>query len=521
MKRERYTGILFHPTSLPGSYGIGDFGKAAYKFADFLKDSHITHWQILPLGPTGYGNSPYSARSTFAGNELLISPELLLEDGLLTQEDLDTAPGFDQQKIDFQAVEQWKIPMLQKAARTFIAEASSAQKKAFDEFCSSQEYWLEDYALYTVVNTYYGDSRWYSVWDHDIGYREPEALLRWRKNYSVEILMQKVLQYFFAKQWKALKSYVNSLGILLIGDIPIFVAGDSADVWVNIHLFKTDEKGAYSAVSGVPPDFFSETGQLWGTPVYDWAENEAQQFSWWIQRVKAALTQTDIIRIDHFRGFESYWEVPAGEKTAIHGAWIQAPGAKLFQEMRKQLGEIPIIAEDLGVVTPEVEALRDDNGFPGMKIFQFGFDYVSDGILDPSNNFLPHNYPENCVAYTGTHDNDTTVGWYTSLPESHKDLVRRYLARSGEDIAWSMMRTVMASVAKYAIFPMQDLLNLGADCRMNIPSTVGSFNWSWRMLPNALQPWIADRMKEMVMLYGREPVGGTPPVGETPVEEEL
>ncbi len=504
MKNERFSGILLHPTSLPGPYGIGDFGYEAYKFADFISSCSAKLWQILPLGPTGYGNSPYSARSTFAGNILLVSLDLLADKGLLSEKQLQGKPGFRDEAVDFALVESWKKNLLTDAAEKFLGSAAGEDAAEYKSFCTNNKNWLDDYALFTVATEKYNDSRWFLTWDHGLGYRNPDVLDRWRKDYSGKIEIQKILQYFFYEQWSALKQYVNRKGIRFIGDVPIFVAADSADTWVNIDLFKIDERGKFSAQSGVPPDFFSDTGQLWGTPVYDWDRKEEDILQWWLLRIRKALEQTDIVRIDHFRGLEAYWEVGVGEKTAVNGRWVKAPGKKLFDQIQRELGNIPIIAEDLGVMTPEVVELRDGFNLPGMKIFQFAFDRIGSGRLNAANDFLPHNYPENCVAYTGTHDNNTTLGWYQSLNEEDKDLVRRYLARSGDDISWSMMRQVMVSRAQYAIFPMQDLLSLGETCRMNTPSTVSSRNWSWRMLQGAADELTASRFREMVQLYGRD-----------------
>lgn len=501
MIRERFSGILFHPTSLPGEYGIGDIGPEAYAFADFLAEAGARLWQVLPLGPTGYGNSPYSARSSFAGNEMLISIDALVEDGLIEPAEAADHPAFDTQRVDYEQAQIWKMELLKRAAKRFLSYREHEQ--GFCSFCRKNSGWLDDYALFMSVYEEYEDSRWYSIWPHDIGYREPSAMRRWREMKADAILSWKVLQYLFACQWEALHAYVNAKGIQLIGDIPIFTASDSVDTWSNLHLFKTDESGKFSAISGVPPDFFSETGQLWGTPVYDWEENRKEGFSWWLSRISAALEQTDIIRIDHFRGFSAYWEVPAGEKTAENGRWVDAPGAQLFQVLHDTYGDIPIIAEDLGVMTDDVEQLRDSNDLPGMKVFQFSFDYVSPHRLDPENDFLPHNYPYNCVAYTGTHDNDTTRGWFEALPEEYRDIVRRYLACSDEEVVWRMIRMLMSSCAKYVIIPMQDLLELDASCRMNTPATAGPENWSWRMGDGAADFWIAARFREIAELYGR------------------
>ena len=503
MKNLRQSGILFHPTSLPNRHGIGDLGAGAFTFIDFLSEAGAKLWQILPLGPTGYGNSPYSARSSFAGNELLISLDALAEQGLLSGEELTSHPGFDTGRVDYEHVSVWKMGLLKRAAGRFITDADPASQEAYDRFCTAQAFWLDDYALFMSIYEEYQDSRWYSVWEHGIGYREPGAIEAWTMRKQAEIRIWKVLQYLFSIQWKAVRDYANHKGIQLIGDIPIFVASDSVDTWSNLHLFKTDEEGRFSAISGVPPDFFSETGQLWGTPVYDWEVNQAEGFSWWLKRIDAALELTDIIRIDHFRGFAAYWEVPAGERTAENGSWVKAPGKDLFDAVRAHRGDVPIIAEDLGVMTPDVEELRDSNGLPGMKVFQFSFDYLKPGRLDPTNDFLPHNYIYNCVAYTGTHDNNTTAGWYDELPEEYRDIVRRYLARDDHDIAWSMIRVLMSSVAKYVIIPMQDLLGLGSGSRMNTPATAGPHNWSWRLPEGSLTASVSGRFREMVELYGR------------------
>jgi len=507
MKRERLSGILFHPTSLPNPCGIGDLGSEAYAFADFLVRSGASLWQVLPLGPTGYGNSPYSARSSFAGNEMLIDLSGLSDQGYLPRRLIDQHPEFDRGRIDYGSVQEWKMHLLKQAAENFLAHHADSSGREFTDFCASEAFWLDDYALFMAVYEHYQDSRWYSIWDRDIGYREPEAMARWSGQKAHQIMLWKVLQYFFFTQWDALRSYVNERGVKLIGDIPIFAASDSVDTWANLHLFKTDDTNAFSFISGVPPDFFSETGQLWGTPVYDWEANEQEGFAWWLKRVDAALRLTDIIRIDHFRGFAACWEVPAGEKTAVNGKWVPASGAKLLAAIGAHRGDIPIIAEDLGVVTPDVEALRDGHGLPGMKVFQFSFDYLGPGRLDPNNDFLPHNYQYNCVAYTGTHDNDTTAGWYKALPESYKDLVRRYLASSDDDIVWSMIRMLMSSCARYVIIPMQDLLELDTESRMNTPATAGPRNWSWRLHDGQADHAVADRFRELGDLYGRAAAG--------------
>jgi 4-alpha-glucanotransferase len=463
-------------------------------------------WQVLPLGPTGYGNSPYSARSSFAGNPLLISCEMLHEQGYVTDEQLRELSGEDESgTVNYEAAGQLKLPILRKAAQRFLRKQSdSEQLLSFKSFCDEHTDWLDDYALFSSLCDHYGDSRWYEVWDRDIGFREEGAIEHWSSKLFTQIMIRKVLQYFFFTQWKALKTYVNDLGIEIIGDIPMFTAGDSADVWSHTRLFKTDAQGKFSFLSGVPPDFFSDTGQLWGTPVYDWDVHIKDGFSWWLKRIEAALRLTDVVRIDHFRGFSACWEIPAGSKTAETGTWVEAPGAKLFETMRSAWGEVPVIAEDLGVITPDVEQLRDSNGLPGMKIFQFAFDYKAAGKLNADNAFLPHNYEVNCVAYTGTHDNDTTAGWYEQLSEDYRDLVRRYLACDDKDVVWAMIRTLMQSAARYVVIPMQDLHELPGTCRMNKPSTVGASNWSWRLLSHQLSERTAHRFRELVELYGRD-----------------
>lgn len=500
--QRRYCGILLHPTSLPGRYGIGDIGPEAYTFADYLSRSGVCLWQILPLGPTGFGNSPYAARSTFAGNELLISLDFLKRDGLLDANDLTAPPPFPSNRVDYSMVDAWKTPLLKKAARTFI-DSMAGTSEDYHRFCDDNAFWLEDYAMFMVLYERYQDARWFSVWDRDIGERQPQAMAQLKANYGDQIEIWKVLQFFFEEQWQALRTYVNKLGIQLIGDIPIFVAPDSVDTWSHIELFKTDSEGHYSAVSGVPPDFFSATGQLWGNPVYNWDALRATGYDWWLRRIKRLFTQTGILRIDHFRGFDAYWEVPYGDKTAEHGTWVKAPGKEFFEIIRSQLGELPILAEDLGFMTDSVEELRNSNGFPGMKICQFGFNRDAASWPNPFDTFLPHNYDYNFVAYTGTHDNDTTRGWYEKLSNEDKDMVRRYLACNDHEAVWAMIRAVIASHAKYAIIPMQDILDLGSHARMNIPSTCGAHNWSWRMESSAYSIHTADRLAELIRIYAR------------------
>lgn len=513
MELTRASGILLHPTSFSGPHGIGDLGEAAFRFVDFLVEAKQSLWQVLPLGPTGYGDSPYASFSSFAGNPLLISLAKLVEAGDLEPSDLADVPPFPIDKVDFGWVIQWKTPLLEKAAHKFLAAASVARKAEFEAFCVEQAGWLDDFALFMAVKDHFDQkaqaegvfgAMWSNYWDKDIALRRPTALKRWQQEQAEVMAVKKVLQYYFFQQWGAVRGYANEQGIQIIGDIPIFVAPDSVDVWANRELFFLDKEGQPTVVAGVPPDYFSPTGQLWGNPLYNWKKMAAQGYQWWIERIKATLRLVDIIRIDHFRGFEAYWEVPAGEKTAINGRWIKAPGLELFTSIGQVLGELPILAEDLGVITPEVEALRDQFKFPGMKILQFAFDSKEAGGLDATNKFLPHNHGRNAVVYTGTHDNDTTKGWYRERTPEEKDLVRRYLARPDDDIVWDFIRLALASVARFAIVPFQDALNLDSDARMNTPSVLGG-NWAWRYRSEALNPWVAGRLSDLVNLYGRDP----------------
>jgi 4-alpha-glucanotransferase len=509
----RSSGILLHPTSFPGPHGIGELGKHAYDFIDYLVEAKQSLWQVLPLGPTGYGDSPYASFSSFAGNPYLINLTDLVEAGDLAPADLADLPDFPLDHIDYGWLIDWKVPLLEKAALNFLTGAEASRKADFDAFCAENADWLEDYALFMAVKELYDQkareenvfgAMWSNYWDKDIALRRPKAVARWKKERAEAISIRKVWQYYFFRQWTALRQYANDHGIKIIGDIPIFVAPDSVDVWANRELFHLDEEGQPTVVAGVPPDYFSETGQLWGNPLYDWEAMAEQGFQWWINRIQATLRQVDIIRIDHFRGFEAYWEVPAGEETAIKGQWVKAPGKELFETVKEALGELPILAEDLGVITPEVEALRDRFGFPGMKVLQFAFDAKEAGNLNPTNDFLPHNHSFRSVVYTGTHDNDTTQGWYSERSAEERDLIRRYLSRDDHDVVWDFIRLAMASVACYAVIPLQDVFNLGSDARMNRPAILGG-NWTWRYRPQALNAWSSSRLREMVNLYGRDP----------------
>ncbi|MEM7113677.1 MAG: 4-alpha-glucanotransferase [Chloroflexota bacterium] len=501
MKFDRAAGILLHPTSLPGRYGIGDLGNEAYRFVDFLVETSQTYWQILPLGPTGYGDSPYQSFSSFAGNPLLISPDQLIEDGYLLPEMLHDLPDFPTDKVDFGWVIYYKNILHRRAYGHFQANGTAVQQTAFDKFCQSQAHWLDDYALFMALKTHHVENEggvWTS-WPKKIAQRKPKAMKKWSEELADEIGLHKFLQFHFFKQWLTLKKYANDKDIKIIGDIPIFVAFDSADVWANPDLFFLNEDGTPSVIAGVPPDYFSETGQRWGNPLYHWKKMTKNNYAWWVKRLQMVFTQADIVRIDHFRGFDAYWEIPAEEETAIVGQWVKAPGIDFFKAIAKQLGDLPIIAEDLGVITPEVRAMRDAFNFPGMKILQFAFGG------EMNSDFLPYSYDNsNFVVYTGTHDNETTVGWYQNADEREKDHVRRYLAVSGHDIAWDLIRLAWASVADTAVAPIQDLMALDNKARMNFPGKVGSY-WTWRYTPDMLHEHIKHRLREMTELYGRVP----------------
>ncbi len=501
MKFLRRSGILLHPTSLPGRFGIGDLGDAAYRFIDFLVAAGQSYWQVLPLSPTGYGDSPYQTLSAFAGNPMLISPERLVEVGHLSQADLEGVPYFPKDKVDFGPVIYHKTILLDRAFANFQARAPADQRSAFARFCEEQAFWLDDFALFMALKGVHNLRPWHE-WESEVVKRNPGALARWCESLAGEIESQKYRQWQFFQQWLAVKQYANERGIRIVGDIPIFMSLDSADVWANTRLFHLDERLRPTVVSGVPPDYFSETGQLWGHPLYRWDVMARAGYAWWITRAQMALTQADVVRIDHFRGFYNYWQVAAGEKTAIHGRWLYGPGAELFHAVTAALGEVAIIAEDLGDFDAEsragVDALQAEFGYPGMKVLQFAF---STDAADP---FLPHNFTRDCMVYTGTHDNDTTAGWYrVSSTGAERAHALKYLGSDGSDIAWDIIRLAWASVAHTAITTAQDLLSLGHDRRMNTPGTVGPPNWCWRLLPGALTDELAARLRDLTALYGR------------------
>lgn len=501
MRFARSAGVLLHPTSLPGRYGIGDFGQSAYQFVDFLVSSKQSLWQVLPLGPTGYADSPYQSFSAFAGNPLLISPDLMVKEGFLPVSALDFVPPFPKEKVDFGWVIDYKNKLFAQAHDYFQENATPKQQATFADFCTTQQAWLDDYAMFMAFKQVHVDDDggiWHT-WPEEIAFRDPAGLATWSNKYANDIEHYKLLQFIFFEQWTALKTYANEQGIQIVGDVPIFVAYDSADVWANPALFYLDDQGAPTVIAGVPPDYFSETGQRWGNPLYRWDKMAEDNYAWWAERLRMTFRQVDIVRIDHFRGFEAYWEIPASEPTAVVGQWVPGPDKALFQALQDQLGELPIIAEDLGVITPGVEALRDAFDFPGMKVLQFGFGG------EQNNAFLPHNFTTtNCVVYTGTHDNDTTHGWYRTATSKEQDFIRRYIARDGHDIAWDMIRLAYGSIADVAIASMQDLLNLSGEARMNLPGTK-SGNWQWRYTTSMLNDFISYRLGDLTTIYGRIP----------------
>jgi len=489
----RKSGILLHPTSLPGGLGIGDLGRWAYRFVDFLVESGQLLWQILPLGPTGYGNSPYQAWSSIAGNPLLIDLELLVNRGLLAADDLLKAlptTSADVSRVDFDAVAHFKQPLLRKAALAFLKARPAGEFQEFENFCLENASWLNPFARFAALREANDEAPW-TEWD----------TAKIAEEQAVE--EHKFIQFEFYRQWLALKKYCNKQGIQIIGDIPIFMAHDSADVWANRHLFDLDEKGKPRHIAGVPPDYFSKTGQLWGNPLYLWDEMEKDGYAWWINRIHAAMRMTDIIRLDHFRGFEKFYQIPAGAETAVDGKWVKGPGDHLFEALNKSLGKLPFIAEDLGYITPDVHALRNRWDFPGMRVMQFGF-----GGEQRDNPHTPYNYARNCVVYTGTHDNDTSAGWFAgaeTLDASEEALA--YMGSAGEEPVWDFIRLALASVADTVILPMQDVLGLGSVARMNTPSTTAN-NWKWRITEDALQPELAVKLYKMIRRFGRYELTG-------------
>jgi 4-alpha-glucanotransferase len=514
MNFPRSSGVLLHPTSLPGRYGIGELGREAFEFLDFLKAAGQSLWQVLPISPTGYADSPYQSFSSFAGNPLLISLDKMAGEGLLDAHTLAGAPHFPAGRVDFGTVIPFKKARLREAARNFFSHSAAAEREAFEIFRQNNSSWLPDFALFMAAKDAHEGAVW-SEWEPSLAQRRPDAIAAWREDLALPIAQHEFFQYEFFRQWSQLKWRCGELGIQLMGDVPIYVAHDSADVWAHPEFFSLDAKCRPQAVAGVPPDYFSATGQLWGNPVYRWDRLAADGYKWWIERMRAAFSLYDIVRLDHFRGFEAFWEIPAGETTAIHGHWVKGPGAEFFTVLREALGERPIVAENLGVITPEVESLRQQFGMPGMAIAQFAF---GKDMRAPA--FRPHNYIRDLVVYTGTHDNDTICGWWHSGAEGstrteeevqhEKDATAAYFGVSrrllDEEVNWIFIRQVMMTIASTVIFPVQDLLGLGGEARMNLPGTTNG-NWQWRMHPGALTARLAGKLKELVRLYDR---GGQP-----------
>ncbi len=520
MTFNRSGGILLHPSSLPETPGIGTLGRQAFKFVDWLAEAKQTLWQMLPYGPTGYGDSPYASFSTFAGNPLLIDLDILIEKGWLSKEQA-AAPEWIKNEgyVDYGSVVYWKVPLLKTAASQFLEGKGTDLRTQYEAFKNDNSSWLDNYSIFMSIKEFYDEkaqkenrfgAMWSNYWPHELAVHDDRAVSVWHSSHVHETEVHKVIQFMFFEQWKELKAYANSKGVRIIGDIPIFVAADSADVWANQHLFQVDQNGRAVAVAGVPPDYFSATGQLWGNPLYNWDAMEKENFHWWICRIKSLLQQVDFVRIDHFRGFEAYWSVPAGEETAINGKWIPGPAHRLFEAIKKELGEVPIIAEDLGLITEEVRALRDDFGFPGMKVLQFAFDVNEAGQNGFINAFLPHMYNQNCIVYTGTHDNDTMQGWLNNATDEERNLVRRYVSggicpeKISDDMLCPMLiKTAYASTALMAVIPMQDVFAVASEGRMNTPSTTGGHNWQWRMSAEHFDSGKASWLRELATLYAR------------------
>ena len=506
----RSAGILLHPTSLPGAYGIGELGPEALRFCSYLHEAGIKIWQVLPLNPTGYGDSPYQSLSAFAGNPLLISLEMLAAEGLLDQEALQSTPRFPSARVDFSMVIPWKFSLLRKAASKFFERATSEAIADYEKFVEANRSWLDDYAFFMAAKDAHQGKVW-TEWDPDLAVRDSSAMERWQARLSSDIAAYKFWQFEFFRQWNAIRQECERRGIRIMGDIPIYAAHDSADVWAHPEMFWLDEKGSPLKVSGVPPDYFSATGQLWGNPLYRWDAMRKDGYNWWIERVRASLKMFDMVRLDHFRGFEAFWEISAGEPTAMHGKWIKGPGVELFQVLTDKLGPLPIVAENLGVITPEVEAIRKQFGYPGMAILQFAFS------TDPqAPTFRPHNYEQQLVAYTGGHDNDTMFGWWRSgvaqstrtqadVKKEYAD-AQNYLGVSAgqldQEVNWIFIREVMKSVANTVLFPMQDVLGLGSEARMNTPGTLGG-NWTWRLNADDLREEDQCRLKLFTEIYDR------------------
>jgi 4-alpha-glucanotransferase len=495
MPFERSSGVLLHISSLPSYGGIGDLGPAAYEFAEFLASADQRYWQVLPLNPTGYGNSPYGAISAFAGNPLLISLEYLSDWGWIAGERIAGLPQATG-TVDFETVGRNKLPLLVEAARNFLMKQPREQWQRFQAFCSQSAHWLEDYVFYTVLRRKYNYASWHT-WPTEVVRREPATMAALAEQYAGELAVERAIQFAFEEQWQALRSYCRNRKIDFIGDIAIFVSYDSADVWTHPELFELDEELMPQLVAGVPPDYFSANGQKWGNPLYRWDVLAAQGFDWWVDRVARAKELYGAIRLDHFRGFEAYWAIPASDETAINGSWVKAPGAELFKALHARLGELPFIAEDLGEITPAVHALRNEFKMPGMRILQFGFGGRGSHI------YLPHEYVPNTVVYTGTHDNDTTLGWWRNqATKAEAEAVRNYVG-DDSDVVWALIRLAATSVADICLFPMQDLLELGSEARMNTPAEAKN-NWGWRCPTGVLSAALAAKMAALMEVTDRD-----------------
>ncbi len=504
MKFERSSGVFLHPTSLPGNYGIGSIGEEAFVFIDFLSSAEQNLWQICPLGPTGYGDSPYQCFSAFAGNPYLIDLDKLEQRGLVEEKDLVSKYSFSKKEVDYGNVINFKISVLRVAYQNFKLSASEAEISNFMEFKQENKKWLDDYALFRAIKKSFAGKPWWE-WPKELKLKRENIVAEYEKSEAEEIEFRKFIQYIFYKQWAELKEYANQQGVEIVGDIPIFIAMDSADAWSNPDMFYFDEDLNPAKVAGVPPDFFSEDGQLWGNPLYDWDALKADNYEWWMDRIKSTLDLVDIIRIDHFRGFAAYWAIPADAKTARLGEWESGPGVEFFKAVKEELGELPIIVEDLGVIDEEVELLRDKFNFPGMKILQFAF-LGNEGKAKKEklkNEYLPHNYEKNCVVYTGTHDNNTTKGWFKEdLKQENREFLKEYLSEhldietSKDSIVWDLIEVAWQSKAMFAITTLQDLLELDSDARMNIPGTAAN-NWRWRYQKEMLTEEISQRLKQL------------------------
>ena len=493
---ERAAGVLLHITSLPGPHGIGDFGPAAFHFVDWLRSAGQRLWQLLPMTPIGPGNSPYQSVSAFAGSPLMVALEPLVARGWLT---LGSVPAFDAHKVDFEALVPWRMDRLREAAAGFAARADAADRTSLAQWCRAERYWLDDYTLFMALEVAHGGRPWWQ-WDAALACRDAAALETARAAHAAEIGFWQFVQWCFETQWLAVKAYANARDVAVMGDLPIFIAHHSADCWARPDLYFLDADFQPTVVAGVPPDFFSATGQRWGNPLYRWDRMATEGHAWWIARVRRAMTQADVFRIDHFRGFAAYWEVPASCTTAIEGRWVPGPGKALFDAIEAALGQLPIVAEDLGVITPDVEALRDGCGFPGMRILQFAFGD------DATHDFLPHNYLPNTVVYTGTHDNDTLRGWWDGTTDRERAFAGSYLGAGAHDVHWKMIRAASNSVARLAVFPLQDVLGLGSAHRMNTPGLMGDTHWTWRFDWSMVGHESGRRLGRMTAASGRGPI---------------